>query len=108
MYTVPKPYPKEFRDDVVRVARNRAPGQHLKQMAADFWISESCLANWLKQADVDDGQRPGTSAAEGSELREARKRIVTRSVTVQGWARGATRWTMVARDALRSGSSRGA
>ena len=26
MCTVPKPYPKEFRDDVVRVARNREPG----------------------------------------------------------------------------------
>jgi hypothetical protein len=31
---VPKPYPEEFRDDVVNVARNREPGQHLKQMAA--------------------------------------------------------------------------
>ena len=37
---MPKPYPKEFRDDVVSVARNREPGQHLKQIAADFGISE--------------------------------------------------------------------
>jgi hypothetical protein len=29
MYIAPKPYPKGFRDDVVRVARNREPGQHL-------------------------------------------------------------------------------
>ena len=41
---MPKPYPKEFRQDVVRVARNREPGQTLKQIAADFGISESCLA----------------------------------------------------------------
>lgn len=75
MCTVPKPFPKEFRDDVVRVARNRAPGQHLKQIAADFGISESCLANWLKQADVEDGVKPGTTASENTELREARKRI---------------------------------
>lgn len=27
MYTVTKPYPKEFRDDVVRVARNREPSR---------------------------------------------------------------------------------
>ena len=47
MDTVPKPYPKEFRDDVVRVARNREPGQQLKQIAADFGISESCLTSWL-------------------------------------------------------------
>jgi transposase len=45
---MPKPYPKEFRQDVVRVARNREPGQTLKQIAADFGISESCLAGWIK------------------------------------------------------------
>ncbi|MDG3013825.1 IS3 family transposase [Speluncibacter jeojiensis] len=72
---MPKPYPKEFRDDVVRVARNREPGQQLKQIAADFGISESCLTNWLKKADVEDGIKPGTTAGENSELREARKRI---------------------------------
>ena len=75
MCTVPKPYPKEFRDDVVRVARNREPGVHLKQIAADFGISESCLTNWMKTADVEDGVKPGTTAAENAELREARKRI---------------------------------
>jgi len=36
MCTVPKPYPKELRDDVVRVARNREPGQHFRQIAANF------------------------------------------------------------------------
>ena len=72
---MPKPYPKEFRDDVVRVARNREPGVHLKQIAADFGISESCLNGWLKAADVEDGHKPGTTATENAELREARKRI---------------------------------
>lgn len=72
---MPKPYPKEFRDDVVRVARNREPGVHLKQIAADFGVSESCLTNWMKTADVEDGVKPGTTAAENAELREARKRI---------------------------------
>jgi transposase-like protein len=75
MCTVPKPYPKEFRDDVVRVARNREPGVHLKQIAADFGISESCLTNWMKTADVEDGVRPGTTAAENTENRELKKRI---------------------------------
>jgi transposase-like protein len=75
MLIVPKPYPKEFRDDVVNVARNREPGQNLKQIAADFGISESCLTNWMKAADVEDGVRPGTTAAENADLREARKRI---------------------------------
>jgi len=75
MDPVPKPYPKEFRDDVVRVARNREPGQHLRQIAADFGISESCLTNWMRAADVEDGITPGTTAGESAELREAHKRI---------------------------------
>ena len=40
---MPKPYPKEFREDVIRVARSREPGVLLKQIAKDFGISESCL-----------------------------------------------------------------
>jgi transposase-like protein len=75
MCTVPKPYPREFRDDVVNVARGREPGQSLKQIAADFGIAESCLRNWMRDADVEDGVKPGATAAENAELREARKRI---------------------------------
>lgn len=71
MLIVPKPYPKEFSDDVVNVARNREPGQHIKQIAADFGIRESCLTNWMKAADVEDGVKPGTTAAENADLREA-------------------------------------
>jgi transposase len=75
MCTVPKPYPKEFRDDVVTVARNREPGQTIKQIAADFGIAESCLRNWMRAADVEHGLKPGTTAADNTELREAKKRI---------------------------------
>ena len=71
---MPKPYPKEFRDDVVRVARNREPGQQLKQIAADFGISESCLTNWLKRADVEDGNVPGVTGEQAAELRELKRR----------------------------------
>src|SRR5215212_9007291 len=75
MCAVPRPFPREFREDVVRVARNREPGQTLKQVAADFGIAESCLRNWLKAADVEAGIAAGTTAGEHVELREARRRI---------------------------------
>jgi transposase len=57
------------------VARNRESGQSLKQIATDFGIAESCLRNWLRQADVEDGLTPGTTAAENAELGEAKTRI---------------------------------
>lgn len=67
-----KPYPKEFRDDVVAVARQ---GQaSLKQIAKDFGISEGSLSNWMKQADIEDGRRPGLNDADRAELRELKKR----------------------------------
>lgn len=69
---MPNPYPREFRDDVVAVARKgEAP---LKQIAADFGISESCLNNWLRAADVEDGKRAGVTREESAGLRELRKR----------------------------------
>src|ERR1700735_2124610 len=75
MSVVPKPFPLEFRRDVVAVARKgEAP---LSQIAKDFGISESCLHRWLKLADVDDGVRPGVTSSESAELRELRKRNKT-------------------------------
>jgi transposase len=72
MSIMPRPYPKEFRDDVVAVARKgEAP---LNQIAKDFGISEGCLHNWMKKADVQDGVRPGVTASEWAELRELKKR----------------------------------
>ena len=64
---MPKPYPKEFRDDVVAVARQgQAP---LTQIAKDFGISETCLSNWMKKADIEDGNRPGLTVKEAEQVR---------------------------------------
>lgn len=75
MCTVPKPYPREFREDVVAVARRREPGVTIKQIADDFGISQTCLQNWLRSDDVETGQRPGVSAADAAETRELKKRV---------------------------------
>ncbi|WP_454170970.1 IS3 family transposase [Microbacterium maritypicum] len=72
---MPKPYPTEFRDDVVRVARNREPGVTIEQIAKDFGVHPMTLQKWLRRADIDEGAKPGQSRVEGAELREARKRI---------------------------------
>jgi transposase len=73
MSVMAKAYPKEFRDDVVAVAR-KGQGQSA-QIAKDFGISEGTLSNWLKRADIEDGRRPGANDADRKELREANKRI---------------------------------
>lgn len=68
---MPKSHPKEFRDDGVAVARcGESP---IAQIAKGFGISESCLQNWLRKADVEDGVRPGVTVSELVELRELKR-----------------------------------
>ena len=38
MCLLSKPFPKEFRDDVVRIARDGVPGKKIVQIARDFGV----------------------------------------------------------------------
>ena len=71
---MPKPYPQEFRDDVVRVARDREPGVTVEQIAKDFGVHPMTLFKWLRQAEVEEGAKPGVTRGESAELRELRRR----------------------------------
>ena len=69
---MPKPYPEEFRRDVVAVARRgEAP---LEQIAKDFGVSINSITNWLRRADVDEGAKPGITTAEAAEIRDLKRR----------------------------------
>lgn len=49
------PHPQEFRDDAVALARKGdAP---ISKIAKDLDISDSCLRNWMRTADVEAGTR---------------------------------------------------
>ena len=72
---MPKPYPQEFRDDVVRVAQSREDGVSLGQIARDFGVHPVTLQKWMRKADVEAGIKPGTTSAESRELREAKRRV---------------------------------
>lgn len=72
---MPKPYPQEFRDDVVKVARNRPEGTTLEQIATDFGIHPMTLSGWMKRSAVEAGEQPGVTSAESAELRDGKKRI---------------------------------
>jgi transposase len=68
---MPAPHPPEFGRRAVELARERA--KPVKQIAADIGISESCLRNWMTQADIDEGKREGLTTEERAELRRLRK-----------------------------------
>ncbi|MFF4543366.1 transposase [Streptomyces sp. NPDC001406] len=72
---MPDPYPAEFREDVVRVARNCGPDVTIEQVTAGFGVHAMTLWKWMRRADIDDGTKTGTNNQESAELREARRRI---------------------------------
>lgn len=72
---MPKPYTQEFREDVVRAARNRERGVTLAQVAADFGIHEVTVCKWMRRVDVAEASGPGVSGNQSGELRAAKKRI---------------------------------
>jgi transposase len=66
------PYPPEFRAEAVRLARST--GKTPQQVADDLGVSRQSVANWLRQADLDDGRRDdGLTSAEREELRRLRR-----------------------------------
>ena len=71
---MPKPFPREFREDVVRVARSREEGVTLEQIATDFGVHPMTLSKWLRAADVEDGVKPGATSDQLAELREPKRR----------------------------------
>ncbi len=72
---MPKAFPKEFREDVVRVYRDS--DSSVAQVAKDFGVSPSCLKRWLtideRRSSVSSGS--ARSGSESDALREATKRI---------------------------------
>ena len=71
---MPKPFPKEFRDDVVRVAQQRDPEVTLAQIAKDFGVHVGTLDKWMRQARIEGGEQPGVTRAQSDEVRALRKR----------------------------------
>jgi len=67
------PYPDEFRNRIVELARN---GRKPSELAEEFEPTEQTIRNWIKQADRDDGKSAeGLSTDEREELRELRKEL---------------------------------
>jgi transposase-like protein len=79
MRIVPKPFPREFREDVIRVYRDSDAS--MAQVAKDFGISASCLKRWLtidergSRSSSSSRSSSGSSSGESEALREANKRI---------------------------------
>ena len=64
-------YPAEFRFDAVELVRSS--GKSMKQVARDLDVSYEALRQWVRQAQVDNGEREGLTTEEREELRQLRR-----------------------------------
>jgi len=78
---MPRPHPPEFRKRAIELARLKE--KPIAQIAVDLGISESCLRNWLHQADVDEGGREGLSADERAELVRLRRELRVKDMEIE-------------------------
>jgi transposase len=74
---VPAPHPAEFRRRAVELAR--LGEQSIAALAKQLSISESCLRNWMAQADADengsDSRSTSTEKRELAQLRRDKRRL---------------------------------
>jgi transposase-like protein len=70
---MPAPHPLEFRQRAVELARQGTTP--VSKIAKDLGISDSCLRNWIRQADSDEkDSSDGLPSGEKKELAELRRR----------------------------------
>jgi transposase len=67
------PYPTEFRDQIVALAR---AGRSVESLAREFEPCAATIHGWVKQVEIDDGGRDdGLTSEERDELRRLRQEV---------------------------------
>ncbi len=76
----PRKYPEELRERAIRMAvelrRDPATRQGaLRRVGEQLGINPETLRNWVSQAEVDAGDRPGTTTAEAARIVELEREV---------------------------------
>ena len=73
-------YPPELKERAVRLVRETIAesGERfgvVTRVARQLGIGEESVRKWCRQADIDGGQRPGTTSEEGHRIAELEREV---------------------------------
>ncbi|WP_216640323.1 transposase, partial [Mycobacterium gordonae] len=78
---MPRQYSPEFRQRALRLldttmeASDISEFEAIKSVASKLGISEESLRRWRRKAQVDAGERPGTTSQEHAEIRRLKREL---------------------------------
>jgi transposase len=67
------PYPPEFRRESIRLVRSAPEERPISRIARELGVCAETLRNWVKQGEIDAGERQGLTTEERQELARLRK-----------------------------------
>jgi len=65
------PYPAEFKLEAVRLVKES--GRRISEVARDLGVTGESIRNWIRQYEIDNGEREGLSTSEREELQRLRR-----------------------------------
>ena len=76
----PRKYPEELRERAIKMAVDlrRDPATRtgaLRRVGEQLGVNPETLRNWVAQAEVDQGHRPGVSSAEAQRIAELEREV---------------------------------
>jgi len=61
----------EFKAEIIELCQRG--DRNVSQVARDFDLTETAVRSWVKQAEIDEGERPGLTTEERAELTKLRR-----------------------------------
>ena len=76
----PRKYPEELRERAIRMAVDlrRDPATRtgaLRRVGDQLGINPETLRNWVQQAEIDEGHRPGVTSDEAKRIAELEREV---------------------------------